>query len=299
MLAHFHIADHRVDSRRLRWKLAARLVSPRYRRAAARLKAWQFPLDEMAAILGTQTAREAHPESLEHVAEPTAAASAAVFSHGMRVAGHADRADAMYSLGHRFGSLVYLLDAYEDRARDAKRDEFNALEAFPGIDAREEILARTSEIERRLSPDLAARLRSNVEERLGMRRRVLHCRCRKPLRERWREAVALARSMRERERAGAVKGAAVLASVSALAFLFPHQARAAESWRQCLGVTMNLMAIGTVFAAVQIPPSVPGGVPKPKGCGSCGSCCDSCVCDGCDSCDCSDCCGSCCSSCDC
>jgi hypothetical protein len=286
VLAHFHIADHRADSKQLRWRLAAKLFSPGYRRAAARLRAWRVPLEQIETILATQIEREANPQSLAHVAEPTALASALVFSHGMRLVGREDLADANYRLGYSFGTLVYVLDAYEDRERDARNGNFNPLRAFPGISGRDEILAATAEVERQLQPDLGARLRVNVEERLGLRLRVLHHRCRKPLRDRWRDAVSFARSMRDRELAGIFKGAAVLASVSALAFLFPHQVRSTESWRQCLGVGMNLMAIGAVFATMPTEPAVPSAKAS-KGSKFGGCCGDSCDCDCC--CDCGGC----------
>ena len=288
VLAHFHIADHRADSKQLRWRFAARFFSPSYRRAAARMKEWKVPLDQIEAILGTQTEREAHPQSLAHVAEPTAVASALVFSHGMRLAGREDLVDSMYQLGYRFGSLIYALDAYEDRERDARSGNFNPLHAFPGISGRDEVTAATVEVERQLRPELAARLRMNVEERLGLRLRVLRTRCRKPMRERWRDAVTFARGMRDREMAGVFKGAAVLASVSALAFLFPHHVRSAESWRQCLGLGVNLMALGAVFATTPSEPAA-ASTPGKKSSGSkFGSCCD-----GCGDCDCCCECGAC------
>jgi hypothetical protein len=82
--------------------------------------------------------------------------------------------------------------------------------------------------------------------------------------------VAFARSMKERGQAGFVKGAAVLATVSVLAFFAPHQIRTAESWRQCFGLVMKLIAVGAVFTTVQIPE----GPAKKTGCwNSCGECC--------------------------
>src|SRR5258707_8940971 len=77
-IAHFHIADHHVDSGLLRWRVAARYFSPTYRRAAARLRHWNFPLDEMTGLLATQTAKEARVESIASVAEPTATATAMI-----------------------------------------------------------------------------------------------------------------------------------------------------------------------------------------------------------------------------
>ncbi len=289
-IAHFHIADHQVDSGRLRWRGAARYFSPTYRRAAARLRQWNFPLEEMTRILGTQTTREALAESLADVAEPTALATAMIFSHGARLVGRDDLAAGMWYLGHRFGYLVYVLDAFEDRARDRKSGDFNPFSALAASEARGHVLAAADEVERALAREFAARLRSNVEERVGLRPRILHQhRCRKPLKARWRDAVGFARTLRDREHAGAIKGAAILAIVSMLAFLFPHPVRGAESWRHCLGLGMNLMALGAIFATTPSGPTPPPvqpftpDAPKDKRSSSC--CNGFCCCDGCDCCD--------------
>jgi hypothetical protein len=282
VLAHFQIGDQVADSRwRWHWKAIQRFFSPAYRKAAADLRASGFALDEMAAILKTQTDREAAAVSLTGVAEPTARAAEMVFSHGN---------PELASIGRRFGYLVYVLDALEDRARDSRRGDFNFLLKHPEVDGRREILSAVESLEKDLPAHLAARLRMNVEERLGMRPRVVHGLCQKSARERWRSATAFAQSIREKERAGFLKGAAVLASVSILAFLVPHHIKSAESWHQCLGLTMNLMTVGAIFATVHIPN--PGDPAKKSGCWS--SCCSSGCCD---SCDCGDCCqcGECCS----
>ena len=294
-IAHFHIADHQADSGLLRWRIAARYFSPTYRRAAAQLRRWNFPLDEMAGILATQMEREARAESVADVAEPTATATAMIFSHGARVVGRKDVSADMYRLGHAFGYLVYVLDAFEDRERDAKTGDFNAFSGLPASAAREHVLAASNAVEHELSPEFAVRLRSNVEERLGLRPRILHHhRCRKTLKDRWRDALTFARTLREREHAGAIKGAAILASVSMLAFLFPHAVRSAESWRHCLGLGMNLMALGAIFATTPTGPAPPPikpfkpDAPKAKTswcCCDCGSCCEGCEC-----CECCECC---------
>jgi hypothetical protein len=304
-LAHFHVADHFADTRKFRWNLAARWLSPAYLRAAARLRAWQFPIDEVSAMLASQQSREARPQSLEHVAEPTMTATALVFSHGFLLAGRPELAESMYRVGAKFGYLVYVLDAYEDRERDLKTGAFNPLVTFTGIDAREEILTALAELEPTVPPALAERLRANVEERLGLRPRVLlQQSCRKPARDRWREAKQFARSLRAQERGGVIKGAAVLTSVTALAFLFPHQARRTESWRECLGVSMNLMALGAIFATPPSPPppplhrplSVHQAVPPKVSSGGGGGCSwKGCCCDACSE----GCCEACCSGCDC
>jgi hypothetical protein len=280
VLAHFQIDDQIADSGRFHWKAANRLFSPAYRKAAADLRASGFALDEMAATLATQNVRERRVVSLCDVAEPTARATEMVFAHG---------APELASIGRRFGYLVYVLDAWEDRERDAKSGDFNALLAFPEIDGKAEILATAASLEQDLPMHLAVRLRANVEERLGMRMRIVHGACKKSARARWTCAVEFARSMKEREGAGFLKGAAVLGTVSPLAFFAPHPIRSAESWKQCFGLVMNLMAFGAVFATIPVP-ETPGSPEKKSGCwSSCGDCC-------CSSCDCGDCCecGSCC-----
>lgn len=280
VLAHFQIQDQIADSGRWRWNAAKRFFSPTYRKAAEELKRAGFPLDQLTVFLTSQKEREARAISLADVAEPTAAATEMVFAHG---AAH------LASIGRRFGYLVYVLDAWEDRAQDAKSGDFNALLAFREVDGGAEILSVVESLERDLPARLAARLRANVEERLGIRPRIIHGACSQSARKRWASAVAFARSMKERERAGFLKGAAVVVTVSVLGFLAPHQIRSAESWRQSLGVAMNLMAFGALFATTPIP----AGPGKKSGCW--GDCCGSC----CDSCECGDCCCECGSCCDC
>jgi hypothetical protein len=94
----------------------------------------------------------------------------------------------------------------------------------------------------------------------------------------------------------------VFASVAAVAFLFPHEARHAESWRHCMGLGLNRMAIGATFAAA---PPPPGPEPSPASDGKASwtgfswCCCD---CDNCSgACECVEwCCNSChCGSCGC
>jgi hypothetical protein len=282
VLAHFQIEDQIADSGRLRWKAVKRFFSTAYRKAAADLRRSGFALDEMTALLATQGARERRAVSLNDVAEPTARATEMVFGHG---------APELASIGRRFGYLVYVLDAWEDRSWDAKTGDFNALLAFPEVDGRAEILATVASLENDLPDPLAARLRTNVEERLGIRMRIFHGSCKRSARERWRSAVEFARSMKQRESAGFLKGAAVLATVSVLAFFAPHPIRSAESWKQCFGLVMNLMAFGAIFATVPVP-EIPGGGKKSGFWSSCCGCCG-------DSCDCGDCCCECGSCCDC
>ncbi len=272
-LAHFRISDHQRDSGRRRgkitWALAGRAFDRAYSRAAKDLRAWEFPLDEMASILAAQPEREANAKSFAEVAEPTMVSTAMVFSHGVRLAGRADRAEDAWRLGYKFGELIYLLDAFEDRERDKRNGDFNPLLAFPetmsAAKARDELLEMVSYLEHEMTPAHAERLRVNVEERAGLRPRVLQETCRqanrKTGRELARDALAFARRLRDRENVGWVKGAFIMASVGAIAFVFPDHARRTDSWQQCLGVPMNLMALGAMFAGVPPSPPPPSNAP--------------------------------------
>jgi hypothetical protein len=312
VLTHYRIEDHRLDSGKRHWHIAARLFSPSFRKAVIRLRGWNFPVEELALVLATQGDREASPQSLAHVAEPTAEATAMFFEHGARAVGRGDLGAQMRRMGHRFGFLIYTLDAFEDRPRDEKKGDFNPLLVFPDVDGRAEIMAAMADLEREISPALGMRLRANVEERLGLRPRVLAHRCRKTVRERWKEAVAVARSVRQKE------GALTFAAGCVVAFLAPHHMRSAESLRHGLGLGLNLMALGAVLSSAMPPPPPPpppaGGyhpnvaVPpgrmagKGSGCGGCGEACkccciSECCAEGC--CDSCCACGDCCSSCDC
>src|SRR5579883_945864 len=178
VLAHFRVADHCDDTGRWHWPAISRALSPAYRKAASKLRGWEFPLDQLAALLETQRARERRAASLADVAEPTAAATAMVFRHGARFGGDAARLER---IGRDFGYLIYVLDAFEDRENDARSGSFNALAAFPAVDGRAEILRIAADID--LPADLKLRLQTNVEERLGMRLRVLCCVSRQTLRQ--------------------------------------------------------------------------------------------------------------------
>jgi hypothetical protein len=205
------------------------------------------------------------------------------FAHGAQVVQREDLSEQMHRVGHRFGFLIYTLDAWEDRARDAKRGDFNALLRFPDVDGRAEVLAATAALEREIPPGLAIRLRANVEERLCLRPRVLMHRCRKSAREKWRDAVAVARALRKEE------GVLIFAAGCLAAYLAPHQMRSAESLRHGLGLAVNLMALGAVLSSAIPPPPPPppphGGayrpnvaIPPGRTTSACGNICQSCNC---------------------
>jgi hypothetical protein len=195
VLAEFKIADHIKDSKRRIWKTARRLFSHRFREASARLKEWQFPLDELQQALSSQEAREARAlESsqaadalLDDLTGPTATATALFCRHGARLVGQASHEQTMYALGYHFGAIAYLIDAIEDYEKDWRNAEFNAIGAAHKIsDARLPVEIRrrvvkkvrllqsqieTSLVDLPMSDEMremfAARLQANLSRKLG------------------------------------------------------------------------------------------------------------------------------------
>lgn len=136
VLTEFKLSDRINDSGGRRWAMLKRVLDSPFKRAAEKLKAWQFPLAQLWQLETLQTEREADipatksaEEILDHLSEPTAEATAMFFDHGTRLIEREAVRPQMAVLGGLFGRLVYLLDAAEDYEQDAKRGEFNALRA--------------------------------------------------------------------------------------------------------------------------------------------------------------------------
>jgi hypothetical protein len=293
ILTKWKIADHIEDTGGRRWFLARRILDKQVTLAGSRLREWSFPLDQAEIALAEQSAREAGATSFQDVAGPTAEATALFFSHGAKLVYREDLANALGALGRSFGTLVYLLDAYEDFEHDLAESSFNALRALSlGREwAAVQLRALEANIIREMSAlplpggfleEAVSRLRANMAVRLGEPLPV-GCRSRHlTWKERWADAVAIGRQMRDRENAQWLKGTAVLASVTAIAFWTPQWARSAQNWRECLSLSLNLMAAGSVFAMVSAPD--PGHAKKAGWLSNCcGGCVpDSCDCGGCD-----------------
>src|SRR5215471_8255474 len=195
-IAEFKIADQVTDSGRFPWAIAERAFSKSFHDTAARLAEWDFPLSELQALSGEQSAREAARTStdrrspaqmLAYLEEPTGAATALFFSHGARLVGKPELAPAMGEIGFKLGSLIYLLDAYEDYEKDGRVRAFNALNvalqtteaklsARHRQSAKERLWTMAAEIQAGLAElplsaeraeVFASRLRSNLADRLS------------------------------------------------------------------------------------------------------------------------------------
>ena len=301
VMSEFKVTDQIEDGGGKGWKLALRVYSQGFREASERLKGWGFPVDAMWKSGRQQEGREAEAiadpsrhsalEWLEYLSEPTAAVTSMVFQHGAATVGSA-AAETMGELGFAFGQLIYLLDALEDFEKDAQKKDFNALRAaftvkepilpdcyiaaaeeqLRQISGRVEAALRSLPIAPDLSVRLAARLRRNMDRKIGDESCETNTACattKQPttLRSRWTAAVSLAKTLSRRDREASptslVKALAapfVFASVLTLAMLAPRFTLAATSPRECMEVSLNLMALGAMVGAIL---SVPARLMRP------------------------------------
>jgi hypothetical protein len=261
MMAEFKIADHISDRQGRRWKLAGRIYSEGFARAAAHLEQWKFPLEELRQCWKAQLdmegggAGQSSPgwsELLLQYARPTAKATSLFFEHGARIASHGRAVERMKEIGQRFGELVYLLDALEDYEDDARTGGFNPLTvAFQSTggrldqEAREKTIGLLRQISSQIESGIeglpipeerarmfTSRLRANLSGRIGIRLPVIaeagptcaHHGPRLTLGQRLRDAMVMGRTLTTRhleERCGS------LVSYLTAPFLFSYAAAVA------------------------------------------------------------------------
>lgn len=297
VMSEFKVTDQIEDGGGKAWKLALRVYSEGFHKASARLKEWGFPVEAMWKTGRQQEGREAEAQAdlrgrgarewLDYLAEPTAAVTGMVFEYGARTVGNEAAAGTMRELGFAFGQLVYLLDALEDYEKDARKQEFNALRTVFAVQESElpdcyaeatethlwecvrriEASLRRLPVAPELSARMAARLRLNMDRKLGIETCATNTACattNRPtgFKSRWTSAVSLAKTLttRERDSAPASFGKAlaapfVFASVLAMALLAPKFALAATSYRECMEFSLNLMALGAIVSAILMAPA--------------------------------------------
>lgn len=332
ILTEFKIADHLKDTRRRRFKFAARIFSKEFLEAEKLLKTWSFPLENVRKILDTQETREAENESLESLAFPTAETTATFFSEGVKLIGKADLQNLAREIGFAFGSLIYLLDAFEDYEKDFSKNQFNAIaSAFNLKDGKisPEANRKTVSILHKLENEIiskiyklpvaenqkslfAARLSQNLKGKLKTNLPVLKTKkacspkSKQTFGQRWQNASEKARNL---ARNYSWQMPLVFLFVFAFALVAPAQSREAKSARECFDLSFNLMTLGAGLGAVlAFPKSILMQNPEElltkkgrkrkatEGGGDSGEgWCDSCdcCCCGCDGCD------GCCDNCDC
>ena len=145
VMSEMKLKDQIDDNPKSGFKLIGKLYSESFFKAAAHLKEWGVPMDDLWSWCRAQHEREAEvqtaartrntQETLSYLSEPTSAMTGFVFLHAAAAIGVSEETQQkMQALGMQFGALIYLLDAFEDDPKDAKRGEFNALHSALGTD---------------------------------------------------------------------------------------------------------------------------------------------------------------------
>jgi len=273
ILTEFKLADHVADEKKRRYKIAQNAFSKEFQTAEKLLTQWNFPLDEVKAVLNSQKSIEIGGKSLEKAAFPTAQTTAIFFREGVKQIGQIELENLAFEIGFNFGKLVYLLDAFEDYEKDFRARQFNAFRA--AFDSTEEKL--TAETKRKISTILHAieseirskinelpiaenqktlfisRLSQNLQGKLKIALPVLNTKkaCvpkpQRTFRQRWQNAAEKARALAYQY---GWQMPLVFLFVFAFAIVAPAQSREAKSARECFDLSFNLMTFGAIFASV-------------------------------------------------
>lgn len=275
ILAEFKIADHIHDSRQFRFKVARRVFSNEFLNAESSLKGWNFPLEKVRRILQTQEKIETENSSLEILAEPTALVTALFFAHGVDLIGRSELKNIASEIGYSFGKLIYLLDAFEDFASDAKAKQFNAISSIFALRENKlpkDIYRKVSAILRELEREIAVaiyklpieemqkqifvlRLQENLGKKLKTELPVLKSRkihlpkSRQTFAERYHRAIETARKLAENY---SWQMPLIFLLVFIFALVAPTHTREAKSARECFDLSFNLMFLGSVFSSAAI-----------------------------------------------
>lgn len=332
VLTEFKITDHLADEPKTRWRVAHRTFSQAFKKAAAQLGEWNFPLETLRQILGEQTMRENSPHEqtpdahLHFLAEPTATATALFFAEGAKFVGSVESKNTMHALGAAFGRLVYLLDAFEDYEKDFAKNQFNAFRAAFKISEsklsgakRREAVEKLNSIQNEITANLnalpidgelkklfVARLHGNLSQKLKTVLPVLAkvCATKKPkltAGERWQQAKQTARDLTARSfqhftwrQSWQYLPAFIV--VALVAFVAPVEAAKAKSWQDCAGLGFNLMFLGSLVGVVLAFPAkmLAANLPPDLAAQAAEEIERNRRRGCCDSCDCGECCGECC-----
>ena len=332
LLTAFKINDQVIDAGKFKWRMANRFFASPFRRAQEKLRSWKFPLEELWSLQNLQDQREAEIltgkncadkiAALEYLSRATAQATALFFGHGATLLQVENLRSTLFQLGYDFGRLIYLLDAFEDYEKDFRAKEFNAWrevyhwrEIKFTSSQRQEITQTLRKIEAEIldgfhqlplpettRKHFRERVTGNLARKLSLSLPVIKCAPRRySMRERWHSSLAAAQKLTSQELINCSpfsqwKAPFIFSLVAAIIFLFPE--RQLASWRDGLGLSVNLMFLGAVPAAVfstfnlvsaDVTSQNPNKSKLRKFCDSCDCCTCDCACDGCcdGCCDCS------------
>ncbi len=129
--------DHIHDSKNPFWYIFKLFFQGSFGRSVRRLKQIGLDVSSLTKMAADQNRIEKInfetgdlDEFLSFYAAPTAKITAYIFEKGAVQIGRDDLALSFAQLGHAFGKLIYLIDAYEDIEKDAYLRQFNPLLKF-------------------------------------------------------------------------------------------------------------------------------------------------------------------------
>ncbi len=299
VLTEFKLADHILDSEKKHWKMVRKLFSKKFEQASTALESLSFPMEQLWSWFEKQLEHErSAPEYAEthfprqlidYCAKPTAHMTAIVFESGARAVGCADEAILveMRKLGGAFGKLVYVLDAFDDFAKDMRRKEFNPFavaykvestilpehcrqDIYPYVQSLSTMIENALDnlnIDASLQQQFRARLRQNITDKLGTDwQEYVRSACtahvhtcsttvkqtakactNARLNLQGKREAALEISQRLGANSKSLPDALINLYLFIVAFLFPYHARQAKSREQVFGLPFNLIAWGALI----------------------------------------------------
>jgi hypothetical protein len=289
VLTGYKLADHITDTKRSIWLLGQKLFSKSFNEASKKLKSWNFPLEEMDSYLLSQSQREkdsfslknhkSSQEILDYLAEPTAKATALFFEQGARLVNKAEHEKVMYQIGIYFGTIAYLIDAYEDYKKDLTKGEFNALKvafgsgetlSFQEKSTTSQIIWQLAEDIHNLLPKLEInpswikyfneRLRANLSLKLTGKLPILNKTCsteRVTFSIRKNVALNTANTLTTNYLNGKNTFALtklfsplIFLFVYPIAFLLPKKTSSAKTYKECINLSLNLISLKVIWKAL-------------------------------------------------
>jgi Family of unknown function (DUF5685) len=278
ILSEFKIADHITDEKKRRFKIAHQLFSKEFSEAEDYLMKWNFPLEKVREILRSQEKYEAESRDFKSLAEPTAQTTALFFSEGARLIGKSELETIAFEIGHAFGALIYLLDAFEDYEKDFKTNTFNAILTIYNLrkakipsNVKRKLISKFQELESKIVAGIynlpigeskkrlfSSRLQQNLQRKLQTNLPVIQSgkvcvvKPKQTIKERWHNSLENARKMAQ---GFSWQMPLVFLFVLILTFAVPGQTREARSVRECFDLSFNLIFLGAFLGSVLAFPS--------------------------------------------
>ena len=184
------LRDNIEDNSSLIWTIIRKVFHRPLGKVSARMDTWGIDYSFLLALQKEDLRREESPVVPEEVkglfdwhAGPSAQITAYLFSKGADAIDRPELANTFYELGHAFGEIIYILDAWKDWEKDRENEAFNPLLQFANGDfssrlkATQELIWKKTDsfvaiidqipIEKSKQERIASRIKLNLAMALG------------------------------------------------------------------------------------------------------------------------------------